>query len=252
MSFRTGKRTETTFSPLGEGGGLTLVVLAKAPVPGCVKTRLAPRFGDVGAALLAAAALQDTLDAVAATPARRRLLALDGDLAASAVRVDVPRGFEVVPQCAGPHAERIATALADCDGPALLVGMDTPQLTPALLRPLDLAAAGPDAWLGHAEDGGWWALGLRRPRQLARAALRGVPMSTPGTGAAQAARLRALGLAVAELPPLRDVDEPADAAAVAAQAPGTRFAAVHRSLSATPGPDRRPAWAGGRPARAGR
>jgi hypothetical protein len=158
---------------------------------------------------------------------------LDGSRAAS---VEVPPGFEVVPQVPGPHAVRIAAALAACAGPALLVGMDTPQLTPALLMPLltsTSTTAGPaDAWLGRAEDGGWWALGLREPQRNARAALRGVPMSTPRTGAAQLARLRALGLVVAELPPLRDVDEPADADAVAAQAPATRFAAVHRGLLA--------------------
>lgn len=207
--------------------GLTLVVLAKAPVAGRSKTRLAPRFGPHGAARLAAAALQDTLDAVAAAPATRRLLVLAGDLGASTVPVDVPAGFEVRPQVAGSHAARIAAALAGCDGPALLVGMDTPQLTPDLLR-LDGPA---DAWLGRAVDGGWWALGLRSPTRSARAALRDVPMSTPGTGAAQDARLRALGLAVAQLPVLRDVDEPADADAVARLAPRTRFAAVHRLLS---------------------
>jgi uncharacterized protein len=206
----------------------TVVVLAKAPRPGRSKTRLAPRFGLVGAALLAAAALQDTLQAVAAAPARRRMLALDGDLGASPVPIEVPAGFVIVPQHAGPHADRIAAALGGCAGPALLVGMDTPQLTPRLLT----LAGDADAWLGPAEDGGWWALGLRDPRWAAEA-LRGVPMSTASTGSAQRDRLGALGLEVAALPVLRDVDEPADAEAVAAAAPRTRFAAVHRQLLAT-------------------
>ena len=206
----------------------TLVVLAKAPVAGLAKTRLAPRYGARGAALLAAAALQDTLDAVAAAPARRRVLVLAGDLAASAGPVDVPAGFEVVPQVPGTHAERIAAALGECTGPALLVGMDTPQLTPALLSLPGQAGA----WLGPAQDGGWWALGFGDPARYASAALAGVPMSTPDTGAAQYRRLRALGLTVTRLPILRDVDDPADAAAVAALAPATRFAAVHRQLLA--------------------
>jgi uncharacterized protein len=208
----------------------TLVVLAKAPVVGRAKTRLAPRYGACGAALLAAAALQDTLDAVAAAPARRRVLALDGDLDAAAAPVAVPAGFEVVPQVPGTHAERIAAALARCTGPTLLVGMDTPQLTSALL---DLAGPG-DAWLGPARDGGWWALGLRDSARFAAPALAGIPMSTPYTGVAQHRRLRDLGLSVTRLPMLRDVDEPADAAAVAGLAPRTRFAAVHRELRGVP------------------
>jgi uncharacterized protein len=204
-----------------------LLVLAKAPVPGRSKTRLAPAFGAHGAAELAAAALQDTLEAVAAAPAGRRVLVLDGDLTSSPFEVAVPVGFEVVPQVAGGHGARIAAALGDCQAPAVLIGMDTPQLRPGLLE----LAPGHDAWLGRAEDGGWWALGLREPDRFAAAALEGVPMSTGRTGAAQAERLAGLGLRVGRLASLRDVDEPDDAVVVASQAPGTRFAAVHARLT---------------------
>lgn len=211
---------------------LTVLVLAKAPEPGRSKTRLAPVFGVQGAARLAGAALADTLAAVRATPGVRPVLVLDGvlspstcpELAGLAGLVD---GLEVVPQVSGTHAVRIAAAFDAATGPALLIGMDTPQVTPALLA-LDLA--GPhDAWLGLAEDGGWWALGLRDPR-LAGPSLDGVPMSTPDTGRLQLARLRALGLRVADLPVLRDVDHPQDADAVAALAPGSRFAAELHAL----------------------
>ena len=58
----------------------------------------------------------------------------------------------------------------------------------------------------------------------------GVPMSEPGTAAAQRARLAALGLSVAELPPLRDVDTIEDVRAVAAAAPGGRFASAVAAL----------------------
>jgi len=202
---------------------LTILVLAKTPHPGRSKTRLAPRFGFDGAAQLAAAALADTLDAVAAAPATHRILVLDGD-----VVPEIPRGMEVVPQPPGTHAERIAAALAAVRGPALLIGMDTPQVTPDLLT-LDLADPVPQAWLGLAEDGGWWALGLRDAAWHARQVLDGVPMSTSSTGAVQRRRLLTAGLAVADLPVLRDVDEPQDADVVAKLAPGTRFAAaVHR------------------------
>ncbi len=205
-------------SPLPTVPLLTILVLAKTPCPGRSKTRLAPEFGPDGAAALAAAALADTLDVVAATPAARGVLVLAGD-----GTPPLPPGIAVVPQAAGSHAERIAAALAQAPGPALLIGMDTPQVTAELLA-IDLADPGPQAWIGLAEDGGWWALGLREPGRYAHQVLVGVPMSTPVTGAIQRDRLLSAGLAVADLPVLRDVDEPADARVVAACAPGTRFA----------------------------
>lgn len=195
-------------------GTRTLLVIAKEPRPGRVKTRLTPPFTPDEAAALAEASLADTLRAVAATPARRRVLVLDGSPGPW-----LPPGFDVVPQCAGGLDERLAAAFAGCSGPALLVGMDTPQVTPDLL---DVDFAGCDAYFGPAEDGGFWALGLARPDP---ALLRGVPMSTPVTGAVQRERLLAAGLRVRDLPPLRDVDTADDARAVAALAPHGTFAA---------------------------
>ncbi|TXS46625.1 DUF2064 domain-containing protein [Streptomyces sp. uw30] len=189
----------------------TLLVIAKEPRPGRVKTRLTPPFTPEEAAALAEASLADTLDVVAHTPARRRVLVLDGTPGAW-----LPPGFEVVPQCVGGLDERLAAAFAGCDGPALLIGMDTPQVTPELLT---VDWSGCDAYFGPAADGGFWALGLAEPDP---ARLRGVPMSTPHTGAAQRARL--VDLRVRELPRLRDVDTAYDADLVARGAPGGRFA----------------------------
>ncbi|MEU8973327.1 DUF2064 domain-containing protein [Streptomyces monashensis] len=192
----------------------TLLVIAKEPLPGRVKTRLTPPFTPQEAARLAEAALADTLHAVAATPATRRILVLDGRPGDW-----LPSGFEVLPQCAGGLDERLADAFAHCAGPALLIGMDTPQVTPELLT---VDFTGCDAWFGPAQDGGFWALGLAAPDP---ALVRGVPMSTPETGAVQRERLLAAGLRVRDLPRLRDVDTAADARAVAALAPHGRFAA---------------------------
>jgi glycosyltransferase A (GT-A) superfamily protein (DUF2064 family) len=130
-----------------------------------------------------------------------------------------------VPQARGPLDERLACAFAAVPGPALLVGMDTPQVTPDLLA-VDWHAA--DAVFGPAADGGFWALGLRAPEP---SLLRGVPMSTARTGAIQRARLLAAGLRVVDLPQLRDVDTAADAVAVADEAPHSRFAARARELA---------------------
>ncbi len=201
--------------------GTHLLVIAKAPVPGRVKTRLCPPCTPGQAARLAAAALADTIDAVDAVPAARRTLVLSGYLPA-------PPGWRVVAQRGDGLDERLAHGYADTARPgsaSLLVGMDTPQVTPGLLADgADLLHAdGVDAVLGPAEDCGWWCLGLREP--AAAAALRGVPMSTGPTGARTLAALRSRGLRVAALPALRDVDEVGDAYAVARQCPpGSRFA----------------------------
>ena len=203
----------------------TLLVIAKQPVPGQVKTRLVPPCTHEQAAALAEAALADTLHTMLMVPASRRVLVLDGEPGPW-----LPSGFDVVRQCSGPLDERLAGAFAAVSGPALLIGMDTPQVTAGLLT-VDWQAA--DAWFGPAADGGFWALGLRVPDP---ALLRGVPMSTPGTGAAQRARLVRAGLRVADLPQLCDVDTAADAVAVAREAPRSRFAARARSLAAVLAP----------------
>jgi hypothetical protein len=113
--------------------------------------------------------------------------------------------------------------------------MDTPQLTAATLAealaPLS-APGGPDAVLGPAADGGWWALGLRDPH-LARV-IEQVPTSRPDTGEATLRALRGAGLSVAVLPELRDVDTAEDALAVAAAGAGRRFSAAVATLLTRP------------------
>jgi rSAM/selenodomain-associated transferase 1 len=195
----------------------SLLVIAKAPVPGRVKTRLTPPCTPADAAALAAAALADTLAAANRSQrAGRRVLVLDGDPGPW-----IPRGFEVLPQRGDGLAARLAAAFCDVGGPAFLIGMDTPQVTPGLLdvglRALDDA----DAAFGPALDGGYWAIGLRRADP---AVFRDVPMSAATTATVQRARLTDLKLDTVELPPLVDVDTIADARRVAAAAPHTRFA----------------------------
>lgn len=196
---------------------MTVLVLAKQPLPGRVKTRLCPPLTAEGAAQVAAAALEDTLDVVRAVAVRRRVLVLDGVYDAD--------GFQMVAQRPGPMPARLAGAFDDAgDGPALLIGMDTPQLDAGLLASACAALDdGSAAVLGPARDGGWWALGLQHPDG---ALLSGVPTSRDDTGARQLAALRAAGLDVELLPALRDVDTIEDATAVAALAPRGRFARV--------------------------
>jgi rSAM/selenodomain-associated transferase 1 len=202
-----------------------LAVIAKAPDAGRAKTRMCPPLAPAQAAAIAEASLAATLAAAVATPRVRPVCVLDGEPGGW-----LPAGVAVVPQRGGGLDERLADVFADVGAPAVVIGMDTPQVTPALLaaavRPLVAGEA--DAVLGPAADGGYWAIGLAAAD---RRALVGVPMSSPVTFRAQRARLRALGLRVALLPTLRDVDGWADALAVAAAVPRSAFAAAVRSAA---------------------
>lgn len=194
-----------------------LVVIAKAPSPGRSKTRLCPPCTPQEAAALAEAALRDTLAALLAVPApARRVLVLDGEPGPW-----LPAGIEVIAQRGGGLAERLAAAFDDVGGPAFVVGMDTPQVTPAQIAGGLAALATAPAVLGMACDGGYWGIGLRDPDP---AVFEGVPMSVGETGAQQLARLQALGMETEMLEILRDVDVIDDAHAVAALAPSSCFA----------------------------
>ncbi len=216
---------------------MILLVVAKAPVPGEVKTRLIPQLGAEVAADLAAAALLDTLDVVRA--AGRWLdspvvLALSGDLGRAARSRQLCReltDLTTVPQRGTGLGHRLRHAHIDActsvrggRGPVLQLGMDTPQVGVSDLAAAAELLAGHGAVLGPALDGGWWLLGLHDP--VDAQVLTSVPMSTPQTGARTLAALRGLGRSVATTGELRDVDHVHDLAPVAALAPEGRFAAA--------------------------
>jgi glycosyltransferase A (GT-A) superfamily protein (DUF2064 family) len=208
-----------------------VLVLAKAPRPGKVKTRLCPPCTPEQAAAVALAALQDTLDAVDEAPPElvaHRTLVLASDLPT----VDAPwwprPGWSLCDQRGTSLGERIGYAFADTAVKGLssmLIGMDTPQVSAGLLAGCLGQLAGADAVLGHAVDGGWWVLGLRDPSQAEM--LAEVPTSRPDTGARTEAALCGAGMTVATVPVLRDVDTAHDAWVVADECrAGGRFAAA--------------------------
>jgi uncharacterized protein len=210
---------------------VTALVMAKAPVPGLAKTRLAAAVGPQAAADIASAALLDTLDAVAAAPVAARVVALTGELDAAARAGELRDrlgDFTIIDQRGADFAERLANAHADAFAaggpqPVLQIGMDTPQITAALIARCAEALLCEPAVLGMAFDGGWWVLGVHSP--LAAAVLRGLPMSQPDTGAVTLRALRDTGVNVALVDELRDVDTIEDVAAVrSACAPSSRFA----------------------------
>lgn len=204
----------------------TVIVLAKAPVPGRVKTRCTPPCSPTEAAALAEAAIADTLEAVAGCAATRRIVALDGRPGSW-----LPDGFDVVDQGSGSLGERIDRAMAAAGGPCVLIGMDTPQVRVEQLddalhrigggghRP-DLRC---DAVVGSSTDGGFWLLGRSDPRRPAGLCA-AVAMSTASTGRDLLRRLARLGLSCSLVDELTDVDDFATARTVAATVPTSRFA----------------------------
>ena len=212
-----------------------VLVVAKAPEPGKAKTRLAKTVGERAAAEIAAAALLDTLDAVAEMPVAARVVALTGDVDAACAAAEIRRrlgAFTVIGQRGDDFADRLANAHADAGKvaaglPVLQIGMDTPQVTAELLTRCARTLLDAEAVLGQACDGGWWILGLRDP--AAAECLRGVPMSQSNTGELTAQALRDNGIDVVAVEPLADVDVIDDIGGVRnACLPSSRFAQITR------------------------
>src|ERR1700678_2329926 len=208
------------------GQGSQVIVIAEAPTPDRVDDWLSPPLRPQQAALVAEAALADTLEVVAAAPVARRVLALDG-----APGGWLPDGFRVFGQRGSGLDERIAAAFADAYAvaplPMVLIGTDTPQVTVDMLGDAvaSLESGEADAVFGPSADGGFWLLGLRRPDP---SLLAGVPVSDQDQdpGRALLERLAGAGLRVALAPRLTEVSTFETAEQVAAQCPSSRFAAA--------------------------
>jgi len=201
-----------------------VIVIAKAPVAGQVKTRLCPPLTPEQAAFVAEASLTDTLTTLGNARVIERTVVLEGDPGAW-----LPPHLRVMAQRPGPFSERLEGAIADSFAqapfPILLIGMDTPQIRMGQIEEAAncLLQDGTDVVLGLAEDGGFWIIGTKRPIP---GMFQRVEMSTARTGRQQLARLESLGLQCAMLPVQRDVDVLLDAVEVARRAPGTHFAAA--------------------------
>ena len=182
-----------------------IVIFAKAPVPGRVKTRLIPVLGAEGAAAVAARLLERTVAAAKATGLRVELCG-DPD----------PRSWysgpavTLHPQGDGDLGERLAQAaervIAGGER-ALLMGSDCPDLDSARLAEAEAALARYDAVIHPTLDGGYALLGLRR---YDRSIFTGIDWSTDRVARQTLERLAALGWSVSVGERLRDIDEPAD------------------------------------------
>jgi glycosyltransferase A (GT-A) superfamily protein (DUF2064 family) len=202
---------------------MQMVVMANEPLPSLADTGLTPPCTPDEVGAIIGAALRDTLATVAATPASRRVIALDGRPGPW-----VPDGFDVLAQRSGSLANRLFGAFEDCFNfspePVVLISTDTPQVTVDHLVMVQMALqSGSEAVMGMAPDGGYWLIGLCR---LQPDTFAGVPMGVDDTGAAQLERLRASGYHVTITDELRSVATAMDAVVVASEMPGSRFAAA--------------------------
>jgi uncharacterized protein len=216
-----------------------LIIFAKEPVAGQVKSRLAARFGAENAARLAQAFLLDVLEEMARLPARALALAFSPATALNFFKELAPAGAWLFPQEGVDLGERMSrafeTALAAGFDAVLLRGTDTPDLpgTVVLEAQQVLAAGKVDVVLGPATDGGYYLIGLKAP---APSLFQGLTWSTPGVLQATLDRAASLGLSVHLLPVWPDIDTPADLRAFLerfqpAPAPGWRSQRVAEEVS---------------------
>ncbi|MES2386057.1 MAG: TIGR04282 family arsenosugar biosynthesis glycosyltransferase [Pseudomonadota bacterium] len=189
-----------------------LVIFAKAPLPGAVKTRLIPALGADGAAALARAMLAHTLQQALAAGLDAVELCVSpapGDPAWHGV--DRPAGVAWTAQGEGDLGERMdramQRALTRQTGPVLLIGTDCPALDSAQLREAARQLAQHDAVLLPVADGGYVLIGLRAP---CPAIFSHMAWSTSSVAAETRQRLASLGLSVWQGPVLHDIDEAAD------------------------------------------
>lgn len=190
-----------------------IMIFAKTPAPGRVKTRLIPSLGEDGAAALQRRLIERTLctAAQAGLGAPELWCAPSPDdifFADCAAR----HGIALRAQSEGDLGARMANALESAltaGLPGLLIGCDCPALTPAYLREAAAAlASGHDAVFGPAEDGGYVLIGLARrpPRDL----FEGISWGTGNVMQETRARLTRHEWRWRELAPMWDVDRPED------------------------------------------
>ena len=188
-----------------------LAILAKAPVAGLAKTRLSPALGPDGAAALAERLLAYTVNEALAVGFARLELCVTPDAGHPLLRALARRpGLWVTLQGDGDLGQRLDRALTRLlrgYPAALVIGTDAPALDRAMLRAAADAVARHEAVVVPALDGGYALIGLRC---AAPALFRNMPWSTGDLMAATRARAQAEHLDLVELPPVADIDEPAD------------------------------------------
>ena len=202
---------------------LRIAIMAKAPVPGLAKTRLAPALGAAGAAALAERLLRHAVaQAAGAAPGRVTLWAAPDTTHPVFVDLAQRHGLRLAVQPATADlGARMAAVFAEGDaagpGAQLLMGSDIPALCSQTLRRAAAALQDHAVVFVPALDGGYALVGLRHGAEarhpgLHAALFRQMVWSTAQVMAQTRERLAALGVVATELPAVPDIDEPADLA----------------------------------------
>ncbi len=199
-----------------------IAIMAKAPIPGLAKTRLIPALGAHGAAALQAQLIERTAE-IAATASLGPVTIwgapdlrhpLFGELAQ---RLHIA----IAHQPEGDLGQRMLAACCANDGPTLVIGTDCPGLTAPILRDAAEALREVDVVAIPAKDGGYVLIGTHRPQS---ALFDGMTWSVPSVMRETRKRAASVHLNLRELPPLWDVDEPADLVRLRADATLSIFA----------------------------
>ncbi|WP_198671044.1 TIGR04282 family arsenosugar biosynthesis glycosyltransferase [Oceanibium sediminis] len=182
--------------------------MLKEPRPGRVKTRLGRDIGMVPAAWWFRHQSTALIRRLAPDRRWRTWLAVSPDAEGLQSRV-WPAGPARLAQGGGDLGQRMARQFrALPPGPALIIGADIPDITPARIADAFRALGAAQAVIGPAPDGGYWCIGLKHPRAAPATLLRGVRWSTAHARADTEASLA--GLRIAHTATLRDVDTSAD------------------------------------------
>ena len=186
-----------------------IAILAKAPLPGHAKTRLAPALGAEGAAALQARLIERTVEtAMAAATGPITLWVTPDERHPIFQRIGAVLGIKSIRQPDGDLGARMHAAVAAAGGPVLVIGTDCPALTVEHLRTAaDVLRGGFDAVIIPVEDGGFALIGARRADHELFA---GVRWSTASVMADTRRRLLLLRYSWHEPTRLWDVDAPED------------------------------------------
>ena len=209
---------------------LRIVIFARTPAPGRVKTRLVGPLTAVQAAALHEAMVRDTAETAAAAPLNaERVLLFDGRWSGT----PLPAGIRTGRQAAGSLGDRLHAAFTEAFAggarAAIALGSDTPHLPPARLVEAAAALENHDAVVGPCEDGGYYLIGCRAGTAWTKL-FDGVAWGTARVLEQTRVAARQAEVSLAELEPWYDLDRWDDVTRLAAEgagAPLTRATLAH-------------------------
>lgn len=196
-----------------------ILLFTRYPVAGQVKTRLIPALGPEGAALLHRRMTERVLKTLtqSVSDQRRRVTICHTGASREAVETWLGRGYQYHEQAAGHLGLRLKdafnTAFRQGTDPVLAVGSDCPFITVALIRRAIVSLRKHSVVLGPALDGGYYLIGLR---SIPRGIFGRLDWGGPSVLKHTLALLSRQKIPHALLPPLPDIDVPADLAHIPA------------------------------------